>query len=410
MSGTERVWVRPTFDGHRVTTLELFFDLVFVFAITQVTQFMAMDLSFKSTVRGLIILGVLWFEWCAYSWLGNQAKADEGVVRLAMLLAMGAMFIAAIAIPDAWNHVTTGLNTSLVVAVSVTIVRFLHLGVYWIAAGNDNGLKKQLLKTVPTLVLALSCLIAGALIGGVWQSAFWVAALIIDYVGIYVNGADGWRVISAAHFSERYGLIVLIAIGESIVSVGVGVQGALTWSVLAAAVAAFVICMCLWWTYFDVVALVAERVLHKKEGAERSRMARDSYTYLHFPMVVGIIYLALGFKKVLHQVSDTSHYELADPIHGIALYALYGGVALYLLAHIAFRLRNIGTLNRQRLVLCAVILLLIPVASHIPAVAAIWLLAGLLAVTVTYEANRFRQSRQQVRHGESLGGLDLQSN
>jgi low temperature requirement protein LtrA len=407
MSGTERVWVRPTFDGHRVTTLELFFDLVFVFAITQVTQFMAVDLSFKSAVRGLIILGVLWFEWCAYSWLGNQAKADEGVVRLALLVAMAAVFIAALAIPDAWNHVEGGLNASLVIALAVTVVRGLHLGVYWIAAGDDRGLKKQLLITMPPMIAAMSCLIAGALVGGAWQSAFWVAALVIDYGGMYFGGTEGWRVISAAHFAERYGLIVMIAIGESIVAVGVGVHGTLTWPVVAAAIAAFVICVCLWWTYFDVVALVAERVLHKKEGAERSRMARDSYTYLHFPMVVGIIYLALGFKKVLQYVSDSSHYELHEALQGIGLYALYGGTALYLFAHIAFRLRNVRTLNKQRLVVAIVVVALIPVGAHVPALAAIWILAGLLAVTVTYEANRFRESRHQVRHGETLGGLDL---
>lgn len=406
MSSQSRVWVRPTEDGHRVTTLELFFDLVFVFAFTQVTQFMAVDFDFRSMVRGLIMLAVLWFAWCSYSWLGNQAKADEGVVRVGMLAAMASMFVAALAIPEAWSDADKALNASLVVAICVAIVRFVHLAVYWIAANGDRGLHRQLLLTAIPVTINCSLLIAGALIGGATQSLLWIAALLVDYIGIYIVGAKGWRLISAAHFAERYGLIIIVALGESLISVGLGVYGSLSWSVIVAALAAFTITVCMWWTYFDVVAIVAERVLHHKQGEERARMARDSYTYLHFPMIVGIIYLALGFKKVLNYVSDETHYALSDPIHGVGLYTLFGGVALYLFAHTAFRLRNIGTVNRQRLVVAIVVVALIPVANHLPALASICILAGLLAAVVIYEANRFSDIRREIRHGDALGGLD----
>jgi low temperature requirement protein LtrA len=406
MATAERMWVRPTNDGHRVTTLELFFDLVFVFGFTQVTQFIATDLDFRSVVRGSIMLAVLWFAWCCYSWLGNQAKADEGVVRLALLTSAAAMFIAALAIPDAWNGSEGGFNASLLIAVAVTVVRLVHLGVYWIAAVDDAGLRRQLRVTSVPGVLACALLIGGALAGGSMQTVLWGTALVVDYAGIYLVGAEGWRVISPVHFAERYGLIIIVALGESIISVGLGIYGSLSWAVVAAALAAFVITVCMWWMYFDVVALVAERALHHKQGVDRSKMARDSYTYLHFPMVVGIIFMALGFKKTLTYVSDETHYELTEALHGIALYALFGGVALYLLAHVAFRLRNIGTLNRHRLALVAAITALVPVGAHMPALASIWVIAGLLSITVAYETNRYRDARREVRHGGAAGGLE----
>lgn len=401
-----RVWVRPTSDDHRVTTIELFFDLVFVFAFTQVTSFMATDFDLKNAWRGLIMLAVLWFPWTAYSWLGNHARADEGMMRVVLLLSMAAMFVAALAIPQAWEHEVHGLNASLIIAICIAFVRIGHLIVYRIAAGDDRELQRTLLKASIPGVTACALLIVGGVLRDGGQSACWIAALIIDYTGIFAASSSGWRVISAAHFAERYGLIVMIAIGESIVSVGVGVQNEpITWPVIVAALSALTIAACLWWTYFDVVALVAECVLQSKTGGDRTRMGRDSYTYLHFPMVVGIIFLSLGFKKVLTIVSHNSHYELHDALSTSGALALYGGVALYLFAHIAFRLRNVHSVNKQRLALAIFVLVLLPYAMHVPAIVAVATLAILLVVVVSFEATRFSQSRREIRNSESLGHL-----
>jgi low temperature requirement protein LtrA len=153
----------------------------------------------------------------------------------------------------------------------------------------------------------------------------------------------------------------------------------------------------LWWLYFDVVAPVAERVLSSKEGTERVRLARDSYTYLHFPMIAGIIYLALGLKKVAEYVADTEHHALTDPLKGTGLWALYGGVAVYLLAHLAFRMRNVGSINRPRAVV-AVLLLVAPLGvRYLPALAALGVLALVLGALIAFEVLRYADARAAIR-------------
>jgi low temperature requirement protein LtrA len=167
--------------------------------------------------------------------------------------------------------------------------------------------------------------------------------------------------------------------------------------IIGAALLGLAVSVALWWLYFDVVAPVAERVLSSREGSERVRLARDSYTYLHFPMIAGIIYLALGLKKVAEYVADTEHHALTDPLKGIGLWALYGGVAVYLLAHLAFRLRNVGSINRPR-ALVAVLLLLAPLGvQFLPAMAALGVLALILGALIAYEVVRYADARAAIR-------------
>ena len=387
----------PTDEAHGVTTLELFFDLVFVFAITQITTFMAADLGLRGCLRGLVLLSLLWFAWCSYSWLGNQAHADEGILRGAYILAMAAMFVVALAIPEAWGDEGGGLSAPLLFAAGLATVRATHLGVYAVAAVGDAGLRRQLARTAVPVGGSAALLVAGALVGGPAQTALWAAALVVDYTGIYLSGAD-WRLPAPGHFAERYGLIVLIALGESLIAVGVGVSHLpVTLPIVAGALLGMAVSVALWWAYFDVVAPVAERVLRKREGIDRVRLARDSYTYLHFPMVAGVIYLALGLKKVAQYVGDESHHTLTDPLPTTALWALYGGVAAYLLGHLAFRLRNIGSINRPRAAV-AVLLLPAPLAlGGVPALAALAVLAGVLIGLIAFEVVRYAEARAAVR-------------
>jgi low temperature requirement protein LtrA len=221
---------------------------------------------------------------------------------------------------------------------------------------------------------------------------------VVDYAGIYFSGNE-WRLPAPVHFAERHGLILLVALGESIVALGAGVSGVhLTLPVLTAALLALVVSVALWWSYFDVVAPVAERVLLQAEGVARVRLARDSYTYLHFPMVVGIIYTALGLKKVGEYVADTAHHTLADPLSPTAGWALHGGVALYLLAHQAFRLRNVGTVNQPRAVTVAAVLLLALAGGVLPALVALGALAGVLVALIVFEVVWYADARAGVRH------------
>ncbi|WP_448624832.1 low temperature requirement protein A [Geodermatophilus sp. URMC 64] len=395
------IWIRPTSESSGVTTLELFFDLVFVFAITQVTAFMADDLGWRGALRGLVLLLLLWWAWCSYAWLGNQARADEGVVRAAVIVAMAALFLVALAIPEAWGDEGGGISAPVLLAVCLALVRLGHLAVYVIAAGGDAALRRTVLRTAVPVSAAAVLLVVGAVLGGAAQTALWALALIVDYSGVYLLGG-GWRLPAPGHFAERYGLIVIIALGESLIAVGVGASDLpVTVPTIVAALLGLTVSVALWWLYFDVVAPVAERVLRGKQGAERVRLARDSYTYLHFPMVAGIIYLALGLKKVAEYVSDTGHHTLADPLKGTPLWALYAGVAVYLLAHLAFRERNVGSINRPRAV-TVVVLLLAPLAvGTLPALAQLGVLAAVLVALICFEVVRYAEARAAVRaeHG-----------
>jgi low temperature requirement protein LtrA len=247
------------------------------------------------------------------------------------------------------------------------------------------------------VAVAAVLLVAGAVLGGAAQTALWALALLIDYSGVYLFGG-GWRLPAPGHFAERYGLIVIIALGESLIAVGVGAGDLpVTGPTIAAALLGLVVSLALWWLYFDVVAPVAERVLRRAQGQERVRLARDSYTYLHFPMVAGIIYLALGLKKVAQYVSDAEHHALTDPLTGTPLWALYGGVAAYLLAHLAFRERNIGSVNVPRAV-TVVVLLLAPLAvGPLPALAQLGVLAAVLVALIGFEVVRYAEARAAVR-------------
>jgi low temperature requirement protein LtrA len=399
--------VVATHETHSVTTLELFFDLVFVFALTQITAFTAADPTAVGFARGFVMLALLWWGWVCYSWLGNQAKADEGALRAGLVVAMAAMFIGALAIPNSFRMPSDGYHEPWLFAVSYSIVRFTHLGIYWWAAGNDKELKRQLYKAGVSVSTAAILLLAGAFVAPQWQLWLWLASLAVDYIGIWVAGVDGWRVPAPKHFAERYGLIVIVALGESIVATGVGIGSyELTGDVVIAALLALVITVCLWWLYFDVVAIVAEGVLAKKTGAARARLARDSYSYLHFPMILGIVILALGLKKTMGYIADDA-YGPFYPLSATAAITLCLGPAVYLFAHLAFRYRNIRSINKARMCISLILLMLMPVSMTIPAIFAIGAVTLLLVGLVVFEVKRYAEARDRIRHAPAHGHESL---
>lgn len=386
-------------EGATVTTLELFFDLVFVFALTRVTDWMAEDTSAEALLRGVLILVVLWWAWVAYSWLGNVAKADEGVIRLSMFLAMVAVFVGAITIPEAFHDLAGGLSGPVVFAVAYFCVRVVHLAMYWVCSGEDSQLRGQIVRVVPSAVLGTALLLVASQTEGWVQTAFWVAAIVGDYVGTALAGAS-WRLNSARHFAERHGLIIIVALGESIVSIGIGVAALpISWPIIAGSALGLTVAGALWWLYFDVVTLRAEHALAGARGERQIRMARGGYTYLHLPMVIGIILMSLGLKKALLHIGGGEGHSLADPLYGIPLAVLYGGAVLYLLAHVGFTRYVLGTVNPVRLVVGAGLLLAIPVVGALPAIVALGLLAAVLCALVAYEIRRYRDVRRHVRHG-----------
>ena len=370
----------------RVTPLELFFDLIFVFAITQVTSLVVADPTWTGLGQGLLVLAVLWWSWAAYAWLTNTINPEEGAVRIAMFGAMGAMLIASLAVPDVFG------DDALLFACAYALVRVAHLVLYTVAGRGDHDLLAAVARLGVGTAIGVSLLFVAATLDGSAQMAVWAVALVIDLLGAYVGGGKGWR-LAPGHFAERHALIVIIALGESIVALGLGASHELDAGVVVAALLGLAIAAALWWLYFDVVAIVAERRLHDASGNAQLSLARDSYSYLHLPMVAGIILFAVGAKKTLADVGD--------PLKLIPAVALCGGIALYLVAHILFRLRNVGSFNPHRFLVSVLLLALLPLAVELPALATLALVAALCLGLIVYEAIRFAEARDRVRHASN---------
>ncbi len=372
-------------EERRVTPLELFFDLVFVFALTQVTAFLSDHLTWVGLVQGLALLAALWWAWVGYSWLTNNAvRAEEATpARLVVLAAMAAMLIASLAVPDAFGEAGTLFGGAYFV------VRLLHLALYAYTTGDSPEARRTVIGFAPGFLGGPMLLVVAGSLDGQAQGVLWALALAIDYGVALLRGVSGFRV-HAGHFVERHGLIIIIALGESIVAIGVGAAGLeLGAGVVLAAVLGMILAAGLWWAYFDYVALVAERRLIEARGQERAALARDSYSYLHLPMVAGIVLVALGVKKTLADVGD--------PLGVVPAAALCGGVALYLFGHNAFRLRDVGSVSIPRLTASAISLALLPAAVRMPSLITLAATAMLLVALAAYETSHSSGLRRKSR-------------
>jgi low temperature requirement protein LtrA len=370
--------------GDQVTPLELFFDLVFVLAITECTALMSHNPTWSGLAQGLLVLGMLWWAWVGYAWLTSVIDPEEDAVRLVMFGAMAALLIVSLCVPEAFGHL------ALVFALAYGAVRIAHIGLFMLASPEDDALRHSVLGLALSTFVAISLLATASLFDGLAQGSIWLLALFLDMGGPYVLGSEGWKLVPE-HFAERHGLIIIIALGESIVAIGVGAAGALTLGIAAAAVFGVGLAAALWWIYFDVVAIVARRRLVDAEpGRVRNEMARDSYSYLHLMMVAGIVLVSLGMKKTI------GHY--GGHLDAVPAFALLGGVAIYLLGHVSFRYRHIHTINRQRLLLALLLLLLVPAATEVPALVAVVAVDCLLWVLIGFETRRYGEGRRRLRH------------
>jgi low temperature requirement protein LtrA len=373
-------------DEHQVTPLELFFDLVFVFGITQVTIMLADDPTGSGVFRGMLVLAALWWAWSVYAWLTSAIDVDDGGVRLAMLASMAAMFGVALAVPGAFG------DDAVLFGVAYLVVRLLHLVLSATVVRDDPDRRGALLRFAPTAIVGPSLLVLAGFLEGDERVAIWLVALAIDYLGPIVIGVGGgWRV-APEHFAERHGLIILIALGESIIAIGLGAGFELATGVLVASALGIVVVSALWWLYFDVAAILARTRLMQARGLAAHRLALHAYSYLHLPMVAGIVLFALGLKTTVGDVDE--------PLDTVPAVALCGGAALYLLGHVAFLRRTTGRVFRRRTIGAIVLLALIPFAVVIPALAAVAVVGAVCALVVAYEVLRHREHRVQVRHPE----------
>ena len=374
-----------------VTPLELFFDLVFVFAFTQVTGLMSADLTAEGVVRGMLVLAALWWAWAGYAWLTNTVDPDEGGERLAVLAVIGALLVLSLAVPDAFA------GSALLFGVAYFAVRALHIVLYLIAGRDDPDLFRAVRRFAPTATLGPALILVAALFDDGAQYALWAVALALDYLGALTGRAGGWRV-SPHHFAERHGLIVIIALGESIVAIGVGAAGhPIHTGVVVAALLGLAVAATLWWAYFDWVSIVAEGQLARATGVARAALARDVYSYIHLPMVAGIVLFALGLKKTIA--------DFDDPLPTVAALALTGGVALYLFAHVCLRVRIGGGIGHGRPTAVLVLVALAPVSLVVSALAALACVAAVCTALIAYETLRYRERRAELRRTREVPDL-----
>jgi low temperature requirement protein LtrA len=371
-------------EDERVTPLELFFDLVFVLALTQCTTLIAHTPTWEGVLKGTLVLGMLWWSWVGYAWLTSVVDPEEGTVRLVIFVAIAAFLVAALCVPGAFG------SEALLFACAYAVVRAAHIALFMLASRDDAALRRSVIGLAGSTAVGAGLLFVAALTSGAFQLAIWGLALVLDSGGPFVFGQDGWKLVPG-HFAERHGGIVIIALGESIVAIGVGAKASIDTGVVVAGLLGVVVGAALWWIYFDVTAIVAARRLAKAtEGRERNGIARDSYSYLHFPMVAGIALIAVGLKRTIVHVDE--------PLKLVPAVALLGGAATYLLAHVAFRLRNMHTLSARRLVCAIVLLALLPAGAALPALVTLGILAALLALLIAYEALRYADARDRIRH------------
>ncbi len=371
-------------EGERVTPLELFFDLVFVLAITQCTALMAADPGWTGVGRGLLVLALLWWSWVGYAWLTSVVDPEEGAVRIVIFAAMAALLVVSLCVPEAFGDLGTTF------AVAYGVVRASHIALFFLASRDDPELRRSVAGLAGGTAVGVALVIGGSLADPGVQAAVWALALVLDYGEPFVFGADGWR-LEPSHFAERHGLIVIIALGESIVAIGVGAEHGVDGGVVLAGVLGVVLAALSWWAYFDVGVYIASRsLLATAEGRERNEMARDAYSYLHFPIVAGIVLVALGLKSVLAHVDE--------PLGAVPTFALLGGLALYLLGNVASKLRTARLFSPQRLVAAVVLLALVPLLRDLDAVVPLSVASALMVALIAYEVVHFAEQRREIRH------------
>jgi low temperature requirement protein LtrA len=386
---------RPASEGDTATSFELFFDLVYVFGATRVTTYIVHAHDTAGVLQGLLILALLWSTWAGYAWLGNQAGTDTGTVRGAMAVAMAAMFVVALAIPEAWHDGDGGLNGPLTLVIAYVLVRCVHLAAYALVARDDFELRHQVAIAMVPTVIGAALLVGGVLLGGRAQTALFAGAVVVEWGGLYLTSRGGsWRLHSASHLTERHGLFVLLAIGESLFAIGAGAADqAISAPLLSAAVLGVAAALGLWWVYFDRVSRTAEHRLRDMPEPARLRMAIDAYSYGHFPIVAGIILGAVGVEGVLAHAGDD------DPLGPFYAAMLFGGFALYLAGNVLFQHRTDGSLAGPRVATAGILLLALAVAASLPPLVGLAGLVLALGLLIVFETRRYAAYGDDLRLG-----------
>ena len=359
----------------RVSTLELFFDLVFVFTITQLTGVLVDGGDAASVVQVVVMFGLIWWMYDAYAWLTNAITTDLVRHRLLLLGGMGGFLVIALAVPEAYE------GSGLAFGLPYLVVVFLHAGMY--AKGASVSEVTAILRIVPFNIAAVALVVAGGALGGDAQWILWTGTALLLWVTPWLRGVEGF-VVTPAHFVERHGLVVIVALGESVVVIGVGASGLpLDFSLVLVALLSLALSASLWWLYFSDEG-AAEQALQSAPPERRPVMALIGYGYWHFGLLLGVIAVAAGLKKAVGAPADELDTWIACE--------LAVGVALFVACDVGFR-RALGIpRGGARLVAAAVALATIPLGTELDAKTQITALAAIVVCALLVEGRRGRAS------------------
>jgi low temperature requirement protein LtrA len=368
-------------EEKRTGYIELFFDLVFVFAFTQVTTLVLEDTSAAGFARAALVFALVWWAWAAYAWLTDAIDVENTATRLFIFGAMLAVFFVAIALPDAYT------DEGAWFAIAYFVVRVLQVGLYLWGLRDDPAQRAGVMRLAPWFLVAPIIVLVGGFVDDPWRTTLWAASLAIDVLGTQFAGRHGFRVV-ASHFAERHALIVIIALGESIVAIGLAAVELERDAVFALAVAvSFAGAAAAWWAYFDFTQLALERALHAASEEARARLARDVYTLLHYPMVLGIIFLAVAAKKTLSAPSE--------PLSGGGRAALGLGLSLFLLGFVLSRYRVFRRIAWERSGAALVVVAAVVLLEDADALPLLTLSVLALVAALAIESIRLRDARSR---------------
>ena len=372
-------------EERKTSYLELFFDLVFVFAFTQVTALILEDTTPRGFARAALVLAMVWWAWSAYAWMTNAIDVENAVTRLIVFAAMVAGFFMALAVPDAFQDEAAWF------AVAYFVVRILNSALYAWGVRGDPDVLRAVARLSPWFLIAAFVALAGGFVDSEYRSWVWLASLVIDVVGTLTVANLEWHV-SPSHFAERFALIVIIALGESIVAIGIGTSGLTRdTTYVVSVIVAFAGVAALWWAYFDFTAIAAERSLRRASGVARGPLARDVFTFFHYPVVLGIILYAVAAKKTLEHP--------LDPLSEAGRWALGLGVAVFLAAFALMRFRVIRRVAWERVGAGAIALALAVSLDGPDAIVTLGVVIGVVVVSVAIETARLHDVRAGLRGG-----------
>ncbi|MEV0807341.1 low temperature requirement protein A [Micromonospora sp. NPDC050200] len=393
--------------GTRVDRFEIFFDLVFVFSFFIITRATAAQITGSSLLHGMLVLAVLWWTWVVHSVVATRVRLGQGFVPVLMVIGMAALFCFALALPQAFAGHRAGAAGPVVAAVSYVVVRGVHLILYLHVVQDNPNERRQVTRFAPEMAVSTLLLLGAALIpsrindpgvAGLARDGLWLAVVLLQYSTGLIGGTWGWGVTSAEHWTERYEFILIIALGESVISVGVGsnlLGQPPTWPAVSAAVLGIFFTAALWWAHYDVIGPAARIALHAAEGPPRVAMARDAYAYFYLPMIAGIILFALGAEGIVADIANPSE-ELAEAAHGPDVPLLFGGVICYLCGNMLFQWRTLGTVSWTRVGTVLLLAVGIPVGAQLPGLAALTLLTAICVGLVAVEVVTMASSRDAL--------------